>query len=72
MKYHTGIDMKSVQDLAPKVEPHGKLSNRPVQVDDDLESIVKAIGGDAGMLKGMNLDKPKMNLPTVELRRDQF
>jgi threonine synthase len=66
VKYHTGIDMKSVQDLAPKVEPKGTLSNRPVQVEDDLESIVKALGGDASMLKGVKIDKPKGNLPTVE------
>jgi threonine synthase len=66
VKYHTGIDMKSVQDLAPRTEPTGKLSNRPVQVEDDLESIVKALGGDANMLKGMKIDKSKSNLPTVE------
>jgi threonine synthase len=55
VKYHTGLDMKSVQDLAPREEPHGKLSNRPVQVDDDLLSIVKALGGDESMLDGVNL-----------------
>jgi threonine synthase len=43
--YHTGVDMKSVQDLAPRAEPHGAISNRPVQVDDDLDSIIRAIGG---------------------------
>src|SRR6185503_238969 len=53
--YHTGVDMKSVQDLAPKSEPHGKLSNRPIQVDDDLAAIVRAIGGDASMLTGMKV-----------------
>jgi threonine synthase len=66
VRYHTGIDMKAVQDLAPKSEPTGKLANRPVQVDDDLESIVKALGGDAAMIRGIKLDKPKTNLPTVE------
>ena len=66
VKYHTGIDMKSVQDLAPRVEPKGKLANRPVQVEDDLESIVKALGGDASMLKGVNMSKPGTSLPTVE------
>jgi threonine synthase len=66
VKYHTGIDMKSVQDLAPRTDPTGKLSNMPVQVDDDLGSIVTALGGDAAMLKGMKLEKPKTNLPTVE------
>jgi threonine synthase len=66
VKYHTGIDMKTVQDMAPKAEPTGKLSNRPVQVEDDLESIVKALGGDASMLQNVKLQKPKTNLPTVE------
>lgn len=45
VKYHTGVDMKTVQDMAPREEPHGKLSNRPVQVEDDLEAILRAIGG---------------------------
>jgi threonine synthase len=66
VKYHTGVDMKSVQDLAPREEPHGKLSNRPIPVDDDLESIVKAMGGNVGMLKGANLKAPKTNLPLTE------
>jgi hypothetical protein len=66
VKYHTGIDMKTVQDLAPRSDPTGKLANRPIQVDDDLESIVKALGGDASMLKGLSLGKSKMQLPTTE------
>jgi threonine synthase len=44
VKYHTGVDMKSVQDLAPRVEPHGKLSNPPVVVEDDLKAIIRALG----------------------------
>ena len=44
VKYHTGVDMKSVQDMAPRVEPKGDLANRPVQVDDDLGAIMRAIG----------------------------
>jgi threonine synthase len=44
VKYHTGIDVKSVQDLAQRTEPHGKLSNVPVQVDDNLQSIIAALG----------------------------
>lgn len=43
VKYHTGVDMKSVQDLAPKGKIHGRLSNPPVQVADDLDSIIKAL-----------------------------
>ena len=46
VKYHTGIDMKSVQDLAPRTEPHGTLSNRPIPVADDLRAIVTALGVD--------------------------
>jgi threonine synthase len=43
VKYHTGIDLKAVQDIAPRTEPHGKLSNRPVPVEDDLNAILKAM-----------------------------
>lgn len=43
VKYHTGIDMKAAQDLAPRSEPHGELVNRPIQVADDLDAIMKAI-----------------------------
>ena len=44
VKYHTGVDMKAVQDLAPRSEPHGKLANKPVQVADDLTAILRAMG----------------------------
>jgi threonine synthase len=44
VKYHTGIDMKAVQDSAPREKPHGRLSNVPVQVEDDLNAILRAIG----------------------------
>ncbi|MDW8262672.1 MAG: threonine synthase, partial [Phycisphaerales bacterium] len=43
--YHTGIDMKGLQDIAPRSEPRGVIANRPVPVDDDLDSIVRALGG---------------------------
>ncbi len=43
VKYHTGIDMKSVQDKATRLEPHGRMACRPVPVPDDLEAIIKAI-----------------------------
>jgi threonine synthase len=66
VKYHTGIDMKAAQDHAPRSEPTGRLANRPVQVEDDLESIVRALGGDAAMLKGIKIEKPKTSLPAVE------
>ncbi len=44
VKYHTGVDMKSVQDMAPRTSPTGKLANQPVQVEDDLNAIIKALG----------------------------
>ena len=46
VKYHTGLDLKAVQDLAPRHDPHGRLSNRPVQVADNLAAIVRALGED--------------------------
>jgi threonine synthase len=51
VKYHTGIDMKGAQDSAPRHEPHGKLANRPVPVEDDLGAIVKALGLDPKVLE---------------------
>lgn len=44
VKYHTGFDLKAAQESAPKTEPKGKLANRPVQVEDDLDAILKALG----------------------------
>jgi threonine synthase len=66
VKYHTGLDMKSVQDLAPKSEPHGKLSNRPIAVDDDLASIVQAMGGDPKLVAGLELNVAKSAVPVAE------
>jgi threonine synthase len=66
VKYHTGIDMKSGQDAAPRETPHGKLSNRPVQVNDDLEEIVRAMGGEPAMLKGVNFGAARTHLPVAE------
>jgi len=44
VKYHTGIDLSAAQDLAPRSTPHGRLANRPIPVEDDLDSIIKAMG----------------------------
>jgi threonine synthase len=59
VKYHTGVDMKSVQDMAPRAEPTGRLSNRPVQVEDDLDSIIRALGGDPKLLANLKLSGQK-------------
>jgi threonine synthase len=66
VKYHTGVDMKSAQETAPREQPHGKLSNRPIPVEDDLPSIIKAMGGDPKVLSGMNVQASKSNLPVAE------
>lgn len=52
VKYHTGLDMKAVQDMAPREEPHGKLSNRPVVVEDGVPAIIRAMGGDPSIVEG--------------------
>ncbi|MFT3788507.1 MAG: pyridoxal-phosphate dependent enzyme [Tepidisphaeraceae bacterium] len=49
VKYHTGIDMKAAQDVAPRKEAKGKLRNVPIQVADDLGSIIEALGGDRAL-----------------------
>ncbi len=43
VKYHTGVDMKAVQDLAPRHRPQGKMACVPVPVPDDLEAIIQAL-----------------------------
>ncbi|MBL0927673.1 MAG: threonine synthase [Phycisphaerales bacterium] len=43
VKYHAGVDVKAVSDRAPTHEPHGRWSNRPVRVKDDLDAIVRAM-----------------------------
>ena len=53
VKYHTGIDMKGAQDAAPREEPKGKLVNRPIPVEDALDSIISALGGDPSVLTAL-------------------
>ena len=50
VKYHTGIDMKAVQDDAPRGPAGGRFSNQPTPVPDDLAAIVRALGGDPSMI----------------------
>lgn len=64
VKYHTGIDMKAAQDLAPVEEVKGKWANRPIAVDDDLASIIKAIGAEPQKIK--NVAPMQDNVPTRE------
>ncbi len=64
--YHTGIDMKSAQESAPRAEPHGNLSNRPIPVEDSLEAIIRAMGGEPKMLQGTKVVQPKSGVPVAE------
>lgn len=66
VKYHTGIDTKAAQDLAPRAEPQGRYVNRPVQVDDDIEAIIRALGGDPSALRGVKTSAVKSSIPTTE------
>jgi threonine synthase len=66
VQYHTGIDMKAAQDLAPRKEPTGKLVNRPIQVEDNLDAIVRAMGGNVDMLKGKSIPGSKAAVPVAE------
>ena len=47
VRYHTGIDMKAIQDQAPRADPRGNWANRPIPVPDDLDAIIEAIGARA-------------------------
>ncbi|MCC7205651.1 MAG: threonine synthase [Phycisphaeraceae bacterium] len=58
VKYHTGIDVKAVQDQAPRKDPHGKVANRPIPVPDDLDAIIKAISALGGDGRGAAGSKP--------------
>ncbi len=52
VKYHTGIDMKSIQETAMRTKPTGRLSNVPIPVADDLDAIIAAIAPDAAAKLG--------------------
>jgi hypothetical protein len=40
--------------------------NRPVQVEDSLEAIVRAMGGNTDMLKGKSISGSKSAVPVAE------
>jgi hypothetical protein len=43
--------MKNAAECSPHGAVHGRLSNQPVVVADNLEAIVKALGIEAGVAK---------------------
>jgi len=67
VKYHTGIDMKSVQEKATRHEPVGTLANQPIPVPDDLEAIIAAIGVDQAVTDTDGNDPDPLNqIPVSE------
>jgi threonine synthase len=68
VKYHTGIDIKAVQEHAPHHEPHGSLSNRPIPVPDDLDAIIAAIapGCSSGTAPKPKAQDPFKHVPVSE------
>jgi threonine synthase len=57
VQYHTGVEMKAVQDNAPRKRPTGQLANEPIPVPDDLAAIIDAITqgrGPTGTLRPPN------------------
>lgn len=54
VNYHTGIDVKAVQDQAPRTDPWGSVANRPIAVPDDLGAIIQAMGGDPALADGLD------------------
>lgn len=69
VKYHTGIDMKAAQDTAPRADPRGRSTNRPIPVPDDLEAIIAAITGDGTAMEELtssDAPQPIADLPVSE------
>mgnify|MGYP005848838083 CR=1 FL=1 len=66
VKYHTGIDVKAVQDDAPRHDPHGKLSNRPIPVPDDLDAIIAALSPGKSGVKPKSGRDPFQHVPVSE------
>ena len=68
VKYHTGIDMKAIQEQAPRSDPKGTIANRPIPVPDDLEAIIEAIGVSSGGVPVANgkSEDPREQLPVSE------
>jgi threonine synthase len=67
VQYHTGLDMKAVQDKAPRRAVTGKLAMRPIPVPDDLDAIIAAIGAPpAGLRAPAPGPDPLAHLPVSE------
>jgi len=74
VKYHTGIDMKAVQDQAPRQTPAGVRANQPIPVPDDLEAIISAIlpEGAADTTHATRVAPPDENDPLRHLPVNEY
>lgn len=66
VKYHTGIDTKAAQDQAPRSQPTGKLSNQPIPLPDDIDAIIRAVGGDPAKVRLSGAKATGANVPVAE------
>ena len=73
VRYHTGIDMKAIQDQAPRAKPRGIRANEPIPVPDDLDAIIEAVTGGASPSRDITAttdppeqDDPLRHLPVSE------
>jgi len=69
VKYHTGIDMKAVQDQAPRTNPKGRRANQPIPVPDDLAAIIEAVAPESTPPQGGTAPSgkdPLRHLPVSE------
>ncbi|MEX2543775.1 MAG: threonine synthase [Phycisphaeraceae bacterium] len=46
VRYHMGLDVKAVQDQAPRRAVTGAMANSPIPVPDDLKAIIEAVGAE--------------------------
>ena len=74
VKYHTGIDVKAVQDQAPRHTPAGIRANQPIPVPDDLEAIINAIlpEGAAGETNAARIAPPDDKDPLRHLPVSEY
>ena len=66
VKYHTGIDTRAAQDQAPRTEPTGKLSNQSIPVADNINAIIRAVGGDPTKVKVSSTKAAGAHVPVAE------
>jgi threonine synthase len=66
VKYHTGIDMNAAQEIAPRGKTWGRYVNQPVQVEDDLPAIARALGMDSAKVPAVGGKRDAADVPVAE------